>query len=89
MNPADFIANHSRSLDILINEHDVQLRSYPDDVIMALGKASREVLAQAAKDDPLTNKVYKSYMAFLDEAASWTEQSEQAYLTARSMTRKG
>lgn len=89
MNPADFIANHSRSLDILINEHDVQLRSYPDDVIMALGKASKEVLAQAAKDDPLTGKVYESYMAFLDEAASWTEQSEQAYLTARSMARKG
>lgn len=87
MNPADFIANHSRSLDILLNEHGVQLRSYPDDVILALGAASKEVLAQAAKDDPLTGKVYESYMSFLDEAASWTEQSEQAYLQARSLAR--
>lgn len=88
MNPADFIANHSRSLDILLKEHDVQLRSYPDEVMKALGVASRKVLADAAAADPKTKKVYDSYMAFLAEAANWTEQSEQAYLAARSMAMK-
>lgn len=87
MNPADFIANHSRALDILLKEHDVQLRSFPDDVMIALGKASAKVLADAAAADPMTGKVYESYMAFLDEAAGWTEQSEQAYLRARSLVR--
>lgn len=87
MNPADFIANHSRSLDILLKEHGVQLRSYPDDVIIALGAASKKVLADAAAADPMTNKVYQGYKAFLDEVSSWTEQSEQAYLAARSLAR--
>lgn len=87
MNPADFIANHSRSLKILLNEHGVQLRSYPDDVMIALGKASKKVLADAAAADAMTKKVYDSYMAFLDEVSSWTEQSEQAYLRARSLVR--
>lgn len=87
MNPADFIANHSRSLDILLNEHGVQLRSYPDEVMIALGKASEIVLAEAAAADPMTAKVYESYMAFLDEVAAWTEQSEQAFLRARSLVR--
>lgn len=87
MNPADFIANHSRSLEILLSEHGVQLRSYPDEVMIALGKASSKVLANAAAADPLTQKVYDSYMPFLDEVSGWTEQSEQAYLRARSLVR--
>ncbi|MEM1046849.1 MAG: TRAP transporter substrate-binding protein [Pseudomonadota bacterium] len=89
MNPADFIANHSRSLETLLNEHGVQLRSYPDEVMLALAEASKKVLADAATADPLTAKVHKSYTEFLDEVASWTEQSEQAYLRARSLARKG
>lgn len=88
MNPADFIANHSRSLDILLSEHGVELRSYPDDVMIALGAASKQVLADAAAGDAMTKKIHDSYMSFLDEAASWTEQSEQAYLRARTMARK-
>ena len=87
MNPADFIANHSRSLDILLKEHAVELRSFPDEVMIELGKATQKVLADAAAADPLTGRVYESYMAFLDEAAGWTEQSEQAYLRARSLAR--
>ncbi|MEO1316863.1 MAG: TRAP transporter substrate-binding protein [Pseudomonadota bacterium] len=87
MNPADFIANHARSLEVLLSEHGVELRSYPDEVMLELGKASRQVLADAAAADPLTKKVYDSYVAFLDEAAGWTEQSEQAYLRARSLVR--
>jgi TRAP-type mannitol/chloroaromatic compound transport system substrate-binding protein len=87
MNPADFIANHSRSLDILLKEHGVELRSFPDDVMLALGVASKKVLADAAAADPLTGKVAESYLAFLDEVAGWTEQSEQAYLRARSLVR--
>ena len=86
-NPADFIANHSRSLEILIKEHGVELRSFPDDVMLALGVASQKVLADAAAADPLTAKVGESYLAFLDEVAGWTEQSEQAYLRARSLVR--
>ena len=88
MNPADFIANHSRSLDVLLQEHGVQLRSYPDEVMLELGAASKQVLADAASADAMTKKIYDSYMSFLAEAAAWTEQSEQAYLRARSMVLK-
>lgn len=87
MNPADFIANHARSLEILLNEHGVELRSFPDEVMIELGKATKVVLADAAAADPLTGKVHAAYMDFLDEAAGWTEQSEQAYLRARSLAR--
>ncbi len=87
MNPADFIANHSRSLEILLEEHGVQLRSYPEDVMIELANATKIVLREAADADPLTAKVYESYMAFLDEVSIWTAQSEQAYLTARSIAR--
>ena len=85
MNPADFIANHSRSLEVLINKHNVQLRAYPDDVMVALAKATGPVLAEAAEHDALTKKIYDSYMSFLAEVSAWTTQSEGAYLRARAL----
>ncbi|MCP5150702.1 MAG: TRAP transporter substrate-binding protein [Ectothiorhodospiraceae bacterium] len=89
MNPADFIANHSRSLDVLLKQHGVQLRAYPDDVMVALGKATGPVLAEAANHDALTRKIYDSYMAFLREVSAWTTQSEGAYLKARALVMAG
>ncbi len=88
MNPADFIANHSRSLEILLNKHNVQLRSYPDDVMQTLGTVAKDVVADAANHDDLTKRIYESYNSFLKEVAGWTAQSEQAYLHARWLSLK-
>jgi TRAP-type mannitol/chloroaromatic compound transport system substrate-binding protein len=49
------------------------------------GKLSREVLAELSAKDPLTRKVFDSYMAFLAGMMDWTELSERGYLDSRRL----
>jgi len=54
-------------------------------LIKTFGKLSKEVLADAAAKDPLTRKVYDSYMAFLAGAMDWGELSETGYRDTRRL----
>ena len=81
---AEFMARNGQALHTLIKEHGVQLRSFPDGVLQAVGKAIAEVMGKAGDADPLTKKVYDSYVAFRREVAEWTALSEQGYANARS-----
>ena len=55
----------------------------PDDVLARLREVSVEVLAEAAQRDPLTQRVYGSYITFYKSACEYHALSEQAYLKTR------
>jgi TRAP-type mannitol/chloroaromatic compound transport system substrate-binding protein len=76
-------ARNNTALRTLVDEHDVQLRALPDDVIAALKKASREVIEETAQTDELSRRIYESYMRFLADVSAYHEISEQAYINAR------
>ena len=81
---AEYTARNNAALDTLVNEHNVQLRQYPDDVLMKIKSLSDEVVAEVAKKDEMTSKVYESFKTFRDQATKWHAVSEQAYMKARS-----
>jgi TRAP-type mannitol/chloroaromatic compound transport system substrate-binding protein len=66
-----------------VNEHQVDLRKFPDEVLAQLKQVSDEVVAEIADKDPLSNKVYESFKAFRDQASAWHDVSERADLNAR------
>jgi TRAP-type mannitol/chloroaromatic compound transport system substrate-binding protein len=69
---ARFNAENIKSLKILRNDKRIKILRFNDELIKVFGKLSKEVLADvAAKDDPLTRKVYDSYMAFLAGIMDW------------------
>ena len=80
---SEFTARNNAALETLINEHGVQLRRLPDDVITALREASEEVVAEIADADPLAKEIYESYMAYLNDVRRYHGISEQAYLNVR------
>jgi TRAP-type mannitol/chloroaromatic compound transport system substrate-binding protein len=80
---AEFTARNSTALDTLVNEHNVQLRRLPDDVLESLKVASREVVAGSAKGNDLAQRIHDSYMTFLDSVQRYHAISEQAYINAR------
>ncbi len=45
---AEYTARNPKALDTLVNEHGVDLRPFPDDVLKRLGELSREVVADVA-----------------------------------------
>ena len=80
---ADFTAHNGRALQTLVQEQGVQLRRLPPGVLDQLREASREVVAEAAGENELAQRIYDSYMAFYEEVKRYHQISEQAYLEVR------
>jgi TRAP-type mannitol/chloroaromatic compound transport system substrate-binding protein len=80
---AEFTARNPVALKQLVEQHGVQLRAYPDDVLKELRKVSADVVAEVAAGDPLSKKVYDAYTAFLDASRPYTAITELAYVKAR------
>ncbi|QIR13768.1 TRAP transporter substrate-binding protein [Shewanella aestuarii] len=59
----DYTQGHIISMETLINQHQVELRPFPQEVLKALLDARDEVLQQEAKKDPMFAKVMKAYLA--------------------------
>ncbi len=85
---SEFNARNGGALATLINKHDVKLRKFSDEVLARIGDASGEVLAEVAGADPMTKKVFDSFIKFRKEAIGWTGLSETAFTSARSLKYK-
>ena len=79
----EFTARNNAALQALINEHGVQLRRLPDDVLLALYQGTQKVLEKLVADDPMAAKVYESYQRFYDGVRDYHHISEQAFINAR------
>jgi TRAP-type mannitol/chloroaromatic compound transport system substrate-binding protein len=82
---ADFTAKNNRALEQLVNEHGVELRPFPDDVLKQIKALSDEVVSEEAAKDPMSQKVFESFVKFREQAIKWHAVSEQAYLNARTL----
>ena len=79
----EFTARNNTALRTLIDEHGVELRELPADVIAALKEAAAEVVAEAAQEDELSQRIYDSYMGFLEDVRAYHTITEQAYINVR------
>ena len=79
----EFTARNNAALQELINEHGVQLRRLPDDVLLALYRGTQKVLEKLVADDPMAAKVNESYQRFYDGVRDYHHISEQAFINAR------
>jgi TRAP-type mannitol/chloroaromatic compound transport system substrate-binding protein len=82
---AEFNAENIKSLKLLRADARIKIRRFNDELIRTFGKLSKEVLADTAAKDPLTRKVYDSYMAFLAGVMDWGELSETGYRDTRRL----
>jgi TRAP-type mannitol/chloroaromatic compound transport system substrate-binding protein len=82
---AECNAENVKSLKFLRADKHIKIRRFNDELIKTFGKLSREVLADTAAKDPLTRKVYDSYMAFLTGVMDWGELSETGYRDTRRL----
>ncbi len=78
-----YTAKNNQALQTLVNEHGVQLKQFPQDVVEALKAASTKVIADMVASDPQTAKIYESYKRFLEPAAQYHELTELNYYQNR------
>ncbi len=83
---ADFTAKNNKALEQLVTQHGVELRKFPDEVLQKLRLLSDAVVREEADKDPMTKKVYESFVQFRDQATKWHAVSEQAYLNGRNLS---
>lgn len=79
----EFNRHNGDALKVLIDQHGVVLRRFPDDVMAAFAKASDAVLAELEGSDDLTRRTYQSFKKFREESIGWSQLAEQGYLDMR------
>jgi TRAP-type mannitol/chloroaromatic compound transport system substrate-binding protein len=82
---AEFNTENVKALKLLRSDERIKILRFNDKLIKTFGKLSKEVLADTAAKDPLTRKVYDSYMAFLAGVMDWGELSETGYRDTRRL----
>ena len=82
---AEFNAENVKALEVLRADERIKILRFNDELIKSFGKLSKEVLADTGAKDPLTRKVYDSYMAFLAGVMDWGELSETGYPDTRRL----
>lgn len=82
---AEFTARNAEALEQLVNEHEVQLRPFPPDVLKAFRDHAATICDEKAAADPMFARVYTSFRAYRDRVARWTRIAEEATLATRSL----
>jgi TRAP-type mannitol/chloroaromatic compound transport system substrate-binding protein len=80
---AEYTHGNTNSLQQVLNDPNVELRAFPDDVLRHLKKIATEVVAEMVEKNPDARKVSESYFEFLEKTEINTRISEHAYLETR------
>lgn len=81
---SDFAANDPRALQTLVNEHDVQVRRFPDEILEAGADASKEVMQELREsDDEMTRRVTESFIEALKTIRTRVEGNDSVFIRAR------
>lgn len=80
----DFAFHNIISLPVLIDEHEVQLHTMPDDVMDAFAGESVAVLQEVAGSSPIAGETFASFQAFRAQANMYAQVSDLAALQMRA-----
>jgi TRAP-type mannitol/chloroaromatic compound transport system substrate-binding protein len=80
---AEFEAHNGDALESLVQEHGVELRAFPDEVLAELKRASLEMLEEQAAADPMSAKVWASLKDYLGKVRAWTAVGSQYLVNHR------
>ncbi len=81
----EFTAKNNEALRILIEEHGVQLRKLPDDVLIELRRISEQVIEELAATDEATAHIYASWRDFREGVMNYRGIAEEAFIDARRL----
>lgn len=80
---SDFTYNNGIALKTLLEEHNVQLRRYPDEVLSRLSDISDELIKEMSLESELAGRIYASFIAYQKIVDPWTDISDRALLDLR------
>jgi TRAP-type mannitol/chloroaromatic compound transport system substrate-binding protein len=83
---AEANAGNARALQTLVTQHQVQVRQLPQDILIALGNASGEILADLENSgDSITQRTIQSFKSSRQLLMAWSKESDRSFLNARTL----
>lgn len=79
----EYTARNGVALKALVEEHGVQLRALPADVLQSLRNATQVEIDRLIALDPRAKKIHDSLKKFEAEVVPWHTLSEKAYMDIR------
>jgi TRAP-type mannitol/chloroaromatic compound transport system substrate-binding protein len=80
---AEYTHGNAYALQQLIDDPDVELRKFPQEVVDFLKSITDDIVAEWIAKDPAAAKIAESYYAFLSKSEYGQRVTEQAYLETR------
>jgi len=80
---AEYTHGNAYALQQLIDDPDVELRAFPQEVVDFLKSITDDIVAEWIAEDPAAAKIAESYYAFLDKSEFGKRGTEPAYLETR------
>ena len=81
----EYTARNNQALETLVNDHDVQLRKLPDDVLKKFREITDELVDEIAAEDPLFREIRDSFTEFQKNVSNYHEISEKAVYEMRDL----
>ena len=76
----EIISKNNEALEVLKNKHQVDIRSYPEEVLNELYEISTKVVKELSLSSDFAKEVYNSYSSFQKKTRNWNEISIKSYL---------
>ncbi len=85
----EYTTKHALALQQLVAEQGVQVKKLPDDVIVAMGNAAGEVIAELREDsDELVQRITESFLAYRESIAGYMTYADNGQMNARALDYK-
>jgi len=81
---ADYRFHNVMALEALVEEHGVELRTFPPEVTEALGRTALEALDELGEASALTRKIHAAYRPFLERANTYGQWFDLRALEMRA-----
>ena len=83
-----FQAANGPALQKLLNEHNVQLKKFPDEVLIALGNAAGEVVSERGSINSETKAICNHLLSFRKNIMDWSTKGESEFARIRNLSFK-
>lgn len=81
---AEFTAANNEAQRVLVEEHGVRLRRFPEGLFREMLRHSDEVIAETANEGDISRRIYESWIKFRREARERGPYAEQGYMSMRA-----
>ncbi len=76
---SQFIAKNNEYLQKIKSESDVEIKSFPDDVLAQLKKYTLEAIREITEEDEISKMVYQDQIKFATGVRDWSNLSERVF----------